>query len=443
MGRLEMACAPPPRTLTAGVLLCACALPLLAAWLAGRALAAIRARRRLALDRRAWADATALRRWEVRALAEAIAAPPLLPAQLPSLAPEALGGGRKWPATLAWLQTLDAQGADSSFALEAQSARSLGSLFEVCLKYAILHNPAVAARHKRAAFRIQVHDDGRTLGELDVVLLRRGSADAFEHYEMSCKVFLALGSHEAVPTHLATREVAGPTALLRCPHAARVIGPHQRERLIDAAGRVHRQVAFGAFCAAVGAARKALGAPVARCARSRAILKGYVMVPVDDFVQGKFAGLGGRGGWWIHRTGAARLEELLLVSHRPRRFVILPSTASWLAPVVHNGDESAWPFECDLHANGASLHAALCAIAAAAHGRSDDRRSERGRTEQANRKLVAVLRPHASGGWVEESRGFVVEDGWPRHGAPSPQRSPSPPPRLHRRPAPDAPSRCL
>lgn len=356
--------------------------------------------------------ATTLKNPAVRTLAAAMFMPPLIHKcrRLKAVPLEWIGAGYKGTLSKRWLRRLD-NAPDPAFVNEANNKQSLGALFEWCIAYAIQRYRT----HESAAFRVQVQafEKKNTLGEMDVLLLAK-KITTYHHLELSCKVFLVYDESTELPTHLVSKpvpELFEGEAWAMC----RTSGPHKRERLVDAARRVSNQLAFGSTQEAVAAARRALGADRATCAGSLGALRGFVLLPMacySDSTRRRSSvarGLGGWQGWWVRRAESARLEVLLGGDRTRRKFAILPNTASWLTPVVLvPGNYAMDAKNIEVYDDAHRLHRRLVAIADEAANESPARR------DRANRKFVVELVRNAHNGWwVEESRGMVVEDGWP------------------------------
>nr|WP_314480474.1 DUF1853 family protein [uncultured Pseudomonas sp.] len=126
-----------------------------------------------------------LQRPAVRDLAWTLLSPPLLAnARCPQRHPLAGSLWAEHPHALqAWLCALDADDAPLQNWLKGLGSRRLGLYYERLWQFALQHAPGI----ELLAANLAIREDGRTLGELDVVLRDR---DGVHHLELAIKLYL-------------------------------------------------------------------------------------------------------------------------------------------------------------------------------------------------------------------------------------------------------------
>lgn len=257
-----------------------------------------------------------LRQPHVRALAWLLDAPDLLDAQDPHWEGQIASIGDLPPATLAWLDALDADPAPLDAALGTRIYTRLGLYAEKLMAFYYREQGVLVAHglQVRAA-----HND--TVGEFDFLL--DAGPEGLEHVEFATKFYLLEG------------EAAARFDTFVGPNLADSLGAKMRKI-------VTRQLALGSHPAAAAV----LPRPVTR---ARALVKGWLFYPAGVAPAPLMGGIGPahcRGFW----CALAELEQL-----SEARFVILPRL-QWLAP--YRGSDAA--------VDRAQLHEALAERFAAA-----------------------------------------------------------------------------
>ncbi len=183
---------------------------------------------------------------QVRDLAWAVFSPPLLRFET-QRAGEATVGNCDIPLTPArrrWLQTLDGSPAALMDFLAQRRSTRLGIYFEWLWRFFIESDPEL----ELIAHNLPVREQGRTLGEFDILYRRRGEAQA-RHLELAVKYYLQYP----------------PPALSPLPSLAGWLGPGAEDRL-DL--KVHRllthQIELSSTAAGEAAVRRLTSAPLIR-----------------------------------------------------------------------------------------------------------------------------------------------------------------------------------
>jgi len=248
-----------------------------------------------------------LRQPHVRALAWLLDAPDLLDAADPLWHGRVASVGPLTPATLAWLDALDADPAPLDAALGARVYTRLGLYAEKLMAFYYRQQGVLVAHGLQV--RAARND---TVGEFDFLL--DAGPGALDHIELATKFYLL---REDSPVRLDS---------LVGPNLADSLGAKMRKI-------VERQLTLGSH----PAAQAILPRPVAR---ARALVKGWLFYPA-----GARAGMAGIES--AHCQGFWCAVSELDAAH-DERFVVLPRL-QWLAP--YRGD--------DVALDGAQLVAAL------------------------------------------------------------------------------------
>ena len=231
-----------------------------------------------------------LRQAHVRALAWLLDAPDLLDPHDPHWEGRIASIGALAPATMAWLDALDADPAPLNAALGERVYTRLGLYAEKLMAFYYREQGVLVAHglQVRAA-----HND--TVGEFDFLL--DAGPDGLEHIEFATKFYLLEG------------DAASRFDTFVGPNLADSLGAKMRKI-------VTRQLALGSHAAAA----TVLPRPVTR---ARALVKGWLFYPAG--VLPAMAGIGPAHcrGFWCALAELGQMEN--------ERFVILPRL-QWLAP---------------------------------------------------------------------------------------------------------------
>lgn len=242
-----------------------------------------------------------------------------------------------------------------------------------------------------------------TLGEFDVLLESRNGIEpstTLEHWEMTVKFLLHVGS---------CREDGVPSSPLMCPLDT-FLGPHKAENLLDRTARLQRQLRLSKEPAAMRIIEEKFdtkGAGVLTMAH----IQGYLFYHVHFWMQhhlqfeasitpdtSHLLRINPRHwhGWWVHADRAHVLGDLFPDS----KWHVVPKLR-WLSPVV------IFPGQEDELLSLEELIALLQRLEEISSGTGSAR---------SQRLLLAEMSFDPSlhdGAWMESSRGFVVEVGWP------------------------------
>lgn len=302
-----------------------------------------------------------LRQPAVRDLAWVLVAPPLLQdAPWPQRHPLA---GSHWahaPGRLEqWLRELDRDSQPLLDWLARSSTRRLGVYYERLWQFALTHAPGIEC----VASNLPIRGDGRTLGELDIVL--RDDSGVY-HLELAIKLYLGPADNvEGLARGEDPFDWLGPGCHDRLGRKLSHLSEHQ----LPMAARPQAQAVL-----------QALGVDGLS---SRLWLAGYLFYPWGHHVESP------RGwhadhprGLWVHR----RQWPSLCGQAGPGAWQPLPRQ-SWLAP-ARVAAAQVWP-ERQLQQWLAELN------------------------PQARAQLLVRLQPGADGHWYEVQRVFLVSDLWP------------------------------
>ncbi|BAN22915.1 DUF1853 family protein [Caballeronia insecticola] len=269
-------------------------------------------------------------------------------------------------ATLAWLASLDAAPqALHDHARDPKFTR-LGIYAESLLRYFLAHGPAA----RLIAANVPLRRQRRTIGECDFLLETQSGVRL--HWELAVKFYLHIGGDDELGTSHSSREA----------RLADYVGPNLQDRFdLKHARLITHQLALTsrAEFAALGFEGPWQAQLYIKGRLFYHGLKGDGVVPApqigDDHLR----------GWWLTASEwrAARCDA----ANGARAWVVQPRMA-WLASRRLDAAEAQ-----ALVAESAGIGARLEAAAAPT-------------------MIAAYVRDEA-GGWVEESRGFIVPDDWP------------------------------
>ncbi|WP_322013956.1 DUF1853 family protein [Paraburkholderia sp. J12] len=314
----------------------------------------------------------------VRDLAWLLSSPSLLRAQ-PPLAPLATPWAlaAEVRATAQWLRELDRDPAPLHEVLDAGRPRQLGRYAELLLAWFLGHGPAA----RLVAANVPLRQAGVTLGECDFLV--EASDGRRLHWELAVKCYLHAG---------------GPGARL-----ADFVGPNLRDRfdrkrahLLDHQLRLSEREAF----LALGHAGPWL---------AQMFVKGWL------FYQAGASAKNGQGeppelapdhgrGWWVTHLD----WPTFATQQGAAGWSVLPRVA-WLAPRrLAAGEPVRMEDEGAVTAAGMRYRATI-----AAPVDSDVLLEQLARREEP--VMVAAFVSDGAGGYLEQSRGFIVPDDWPAH----------------------------
>ncbi|WP_256737501.1 DUF1853 family protein [Pseudomonas sp. dw_358] len=302
-----------------------------------------------------------LRQPAVRDLAWVLVSPPLLQdAPWPQRHPLAGSHWARAPERLEqWLRELDHDGQPLLDWLARSSTRRLGVYYERLWQFALTQAPGI----ELVAANLAIRGEGRTLGELDIVL--RDDSGTY-HLELAIKLYLGpADSVEEPPRGADPFTWLGPGCHDRLGRKLTHLSEHQ----LPMASREQAQMAL-----------RALGVDGVD---SRLWLAGYLFYPWGRHVESPRGGHGEHlRGLWVHRQDWPTLRQ----QAGPGVWQLLPRP-SWLAParvevndVWSEGDLRLWLAELD---------------------------------PQARAQLLVRLVPGVDGDWHEAQRVFLVSDLWP------------------------------
>ena len=242
-----------------------------------------------------------------------------------------------------------------------------------------------------------------TIGEFDVLLESQNgyeSKHALEHWEMTVKFLLHVDSY---------RESGLPPIPLMCPLNT-FLGPHKAENLLDRTARLQRQLRLSKEPAAMRIIEENFEASEMEI-KTMAHIQGYLFYHVHFWAQHhrcletsiapdatQLLKINPKHwhGWWLHADCVHVLGTLFPGS----RWHVVPKLR-WLSPVVmvSGDDEELLSLE--------DLIDMLSQLAVACR--------KTGKWRQQRLLLAEMtLNPDLHDGvWIESSRGFVVEQGWP------------------------------
>lgn len=206
----------------------------------------------------------------------------------------------------------------------------------------------------------QVYSGDRTIGEFDLIFRRDGQ---IWHWELAVKFYLG---HPA------------PDGQFRW------YGPDPQDRLDRKWAKMRGQQLRLCRHPASAGALDVLGIDTELS--SRAFIKGYLFVPLEDSYEVDFPpdiNPSGLRGWWVHRGQLAAHGDML-DPERDKMWVRLPELR-WMSPASVMDGDRLYP-----------LDALISEL------------------PRGTPSLVAAVEP-TSAGYRELSRGFVVPDGWPHH----------------------------
>lgn len=258
-------------------------------------------------------------------------------------------------ATLAWLQALDT--APDPLHVRSRNPRStrLGIYAESLLEFFLAHGPAA----RLIAANVPLRKHRRTIGECDFLL--ETARGARLHWELAVKFYLHIGDGAPGPARLSD-----------------YVGPNLQDRfdLKHARLLTHQ---LGLTSRAEFAALDLDGPWDAQL-----FIKGRLFYHDDAALPAPEVGERHLRGWWLTasewRAGCDAIDDA-------RAWVVQPRLA-WLASRrLHAGDAES------LMAEAAAIHTRLQAA--------------------TSPTMVASYVPDGAGGWMEESRGFIVPDDWP------------------------------
>ncbi|MDR5819941.1 DUF1853 family protein [Caballeronia sp. LZ043] len=297
----------------------------------------------------------------VRDLAWLLFAPDLLSGADAELA-QPVASAAEYDATLAWLTQLDT--APQSLHEHARDPRftRLGIYAESLLRYFLVHGPAA----RLVAANVPVRRQRQTIGECDFLL--EGANGAKLHWELAVKFYLHIG------------DGSGDTA--STARLSDYVGPNLQDRFdLKHARLLTHQLGLTARAefAALG-----FDGPW----RAQSFIKGrlfYHGLHAEAVRPAPEIGANHVRGWWLTASEwrAARAAS----SHGERAWVVQPRMA-WLASRrIDAAAADALVAESDEIALRLAHAATPTMIATYARNEAED--------------------------WVEESRGFIVPDGWP------------------------------
>ncbi|SAK53762.1 DUF1853 family protein [Caballeronia ptereochthonis] len=263
-------------------------------------------------------------------------------------------------ATLAWLASLDA--APQALHDHARNPKftRLGIYAESLLRYFLAHGPAA----RLVAANVPLRRQRRTIGECDF-LLEAASGERL-HWELAVKFYLHIGDGEAS----------------RAARLSDYVGPNLQDRFdLKHARLLTHQLALTSRAEFAG-----LG--FAGPWHAQLYIKGrlfYHGLHGDGVAPAREIGDDHLRGWWLTASEwrEARAED----ANDDRAWVVQPRMA-WLAS--RRLDTTAAE---SLVAESVAIRARLEATVAPT--------------------MIAAYARDESGGWVEESRGFIVPDDWP------------------------------
>ncbi len=292
---------------------------------------------------------------EVRDLAWALLSPPLLSdTPAPQRNPLAASRWAERPAELAdWLLSHDSQPGALQAWLAQRSVRRLGLYYERLWQFALSQAPDV----ELLVANLPVREGGRTLGELDLILL---DAEGVHHLELAVKFYLGLGNGDR---H-------------RHDHW---LGPGSHDRLdIKLRHLCERQLQLTSS----EPARALLRELTCREIHSALWLGGYLFQPcAADQALPSGANPQHLGGRWLHYREWPQLAACDTTANWQPLL-----RGDWLAP-ARLAPAQRWTAE------------------AVAQWVTE--------VQHKGARLLIRIEPDADGHWSERERLFVVPDGWP------------------------------
>lgn len=287
----------------------------------------------------------------VRDLAWALSSPSVM--DHPLAVGERWGGGEV-ARNRGLLSRLDGRDRTLRNAVEGRQSNRLGEYFEILVTTWLDQVPPATL----VAANQQAHEHGRTVGEFDLVFRRDAQV---HHWELAIKFYLG---HP------------GPSG------RSTWYGPNPKDRLHRKWGKMlRRQLALSEHPAGRRTLRK-LG--VDEGVEPSAFIKGYLFEALDeDFAVEHHADSNPHGlrGWWVHRSRLADFRERLDPQGRLRWMSL--SRLRWMSP--------ARLTDRDRHRDFDTLAKSL----------------------PGHRHFLVAGLAETDDGWREETRGFVVPDGWP------------------------------
>lgn len=252
------------------------------------------------------------------------------------------------------IKALDRPGSVLARAARGSDANRLGSYFEVLLETWIDEVPPA----ELAASNWQAYAGSRTIGEFDLLFRRNGRV---HHWELAVKFYLG---HPASDGQF------------------RWFGPNPKDRLDRKWAKIRgQQLRLHHHPAGQGALRF-LG--IDEEVASRAFIKGYLFVPLDDSLDVEYPpdiNPGGLRGWWVHRPDLAA-NRRRLDPDGELQWMILPPLR-WMSPAHRTDADRLMSFDTLTDVVPPGRPTLVVAMAPTKHG----------------------LR--------ETTRGFVVPDRWP------------------------------
>lgn len=297
----------------------------------------------------------------VRDLAWLLFAPDLLSGADAELA-QPVASAAEYDATLAWLTQLDA--APQSLHEHARDPRftRLGIYAESLLRYFLLHGPAA----RLVAANVPVRRQRQTIGECDFLLEAANGAKL--HWELAVKFYLHIGD--------------GSSDTASTARLSDYVGPNLQDRFdLKHARLLTHQLGL---TARAEFATLGFDGPW----RAQSFIKGrlfYHGLHAEAVRPAPEIGANHVRGWWLTASEwrAARAAS----SHGERAWVVQPRMA-WLASR-----------QIDAAAADALVAESDEIALRLAHA--------------ATPTMIATYARNEAEGWVEESRGFIVPDGWP------------------------------
>lgn len=287
----------------------------------------------------------------------------------------------------------------------------LGTYYADIVEFVLRHCPTFG--FARILAGIQVHRRGgkekgsrasTTIGEFDV-LLDPGESEQgrtnLEHLEMTVKFLLHVDSY---------RNGSIPVPPLPCPLST-YLGPHKAENLLDRTLRLQRQLRLSTEPTAMSIIEENF-VSTSIDIRKMAHIQGYLFYHVRFWMlyrneiesllepeEGRDLRINRKHwhGWWMHARDASLLAEMCNQS----KWYVVPKLR-WLSPALLH------PHESDVLLGTTELVGRLKRLKECAE--------QTGKPRQ-QRFLVAQMDLDEAlhgGCWTESSRGFFVEDDWPR-----------------------------
>lgn len=367
-----------------------------------------------------WNRLATYRHPTVRDVAFVLACPQLVESSEMLRITETLPNPGKAEEELEWLQGLDESPQLVENWMEENGKhrkgdRRLGIYYSDLVEFVLQSCPSFDYGHMCTGVQVngtKRRQDGAavltTLGEFDVLLeLRNGLEynNTLEHWEMTVKFLLHVDSY---------RENGLPPVPLMCPLNT-FLGPHKAENLLDRTERLQRQLRLSKEPAAMSIIEENFEASEMEI-KTVAHIQGYLFYHMHFWAQHnrnletsiaqdttQLLKINPKHwhGWWVHADGVHVLGELFPGS----KWHVVPKLR-WLSPVVMiSGHEEEL----------LSLEDLIDMLSQLAMDSS-----KRG-TWRQQRLLLAEMIPNPDlhdGVWIESSRGFVVERGWPQEPLP-------------------------